>query len=75
MSVLKKNQSVFDLIQAYPELKDIFVQLGLDGVTNPLVLKTAGKKMTLEKGAKMKKIPWEKVVMTFEQAGFIFEED
>lgn len=75
MNLLKYDQTVFELIEKYPEIKEALIEVGLDGVTNPLLLKTAGKKMTIVTGAKTKKIPWEKVVEVFNHHGFKFEEE
>lgn len=75
MKKINCNMSVFDMIEQYPESKNLLVLLGLNGVENPLMLRTAGKKMTLRKGAKLKKIPWETVVKLFETNGFILEEE
>lgn len=75
MIKLSRETTVFDLIETYPEIKDILIDLGLNGVENPLMLRTAGKKMTVFKGAKMKKIPLETVVNKFQEKGFIFNEE
>lgn len=69
---IKLTMSVYDMIEMYPETKKLLIELGLNGVENPLMLKTAGKKMTVEKGAKLKKIPWQDVVTLFETHQFKF---
>lgn len=69
---IKLTMSVYDMIEMYPETKKLLIQLGLNGVENPLMLRTAGKKMTVEKGAKFKKIPWQDVVTLFETHQFKF---
>jgi hypothetical protein len=46
------------------------VDMGLDGVTNPSLLNTVGRFMTLEKGAKMKHIPLAELIAKLEQAGY-----
>ncbi len=75
MTKISKETTVFDLIETYPKIKNILIELGLNGVENPLMLRTAGKKMTVFKGAKMKKISWADVVNKFQENGFIFEEE
>lgn len=64
---------VHDLVAAHPEIVPIMVQMGLDGVTQPGLLNTVGRFMTLEKGAKMKHIPLAQLIETLTQAGFEVE--
>lgn len=75
MKTISLEMTVFDMVEKYPETKELLVMIGLNGVENPLILKTAGKKMTLQKGAKLKKIPWEEVVNLFRKYDFTFEEN
>ncbi|MFD1464846.1 DUF1858 domain-containing protein [Lapidilactobacillus mulanensis] len=67
------DMTVYELVQAVPEIVPIMVDMGLDGVTNPAMLKTAGRFMTLRKGAQMKKIPLDKLTASIEAAGFEVE--
>ncbi|WP_338217591.1 DUF1858 domain-containing protein [Lacticaseibacillus salsurivasis] len=64
---------VHDLVAAHPDIVPIMVQMGLDGVTQPGLLNTVGRFMTLEKGAKMKHIPLNQLIETLTQAGFEVE--
>ena len=75
MKKIKIDMTVFDMIEMYPETKGLLVKVGLDGVANPLMLRTVGKKMTVKKGAKTKKIPWQDVVSLFEEHDFVFIEE
>lgn len=75
MKEIATDMTVFEMIDTYPETKELLINLGLDGVENPLMLRTAGKKMTIQKGAKLKKIPWENVEILFSEHGFIFKEE
>lgn len=50
------NTSVHDLCKQYPELIEILNELGFKDITKPGMLNTAGRFMTLPKGAAMKKI-------------------
>lgn len=70
MKELDLSKPLFDLVAEFPEVKDIMFALGFEAITNPGMLQTAGRYMTIPKGAKMKKIPMEKVVTIFEQHGF-----
>lgn len=61
---------VRDLVTAHPEIVPVMVGMGLDGVTQPSLLNTVGRFMTLNKGARMKHIPVADLVKTLQDAGF-----
>ncbi len=67
---LDVKQSVHALCTAYPELISVLQQLGFTDISKPGMLKTAGRFMTLEKGAAMKGIAWDRVLQTLEEHGF-----
>lgn len=67
---LDLNKSVYELTQKYPELVNIMKELGFTEITNPAMLHSMGRMMTIPKGAKMKKIPMLDVVMALLQHGF-----
>jgi N-dimethylarginine dimethylaminohydrolase len=48
--------SVYYLCRQYPDIKDILKEAGFTDITKPMMLETAGRFMTLRKGAKLKKI-------------------
>lgn len=68
--VLDLSKSVYELSKEYPEIIDIMKGLGFDSIANPAMLNTAGRFMTIEKGAEMKKIDIEKIKETFMKKGF-----
>ena len=70
---LDLNQSVHALCAAYPEMQDIMVSLGFQDIVKPGMLNTAGRIMTLDKGARMKKIPMETIIQTLTEHGFDVE--
>ena len=69
------SRSVYELVQDYPELKDIMEELGFSEIKKPAMLNSVGRVMTLPRGAKMKNIPMEKIVMTLMQHGFTLAGD
>lgn len=73
MAKISLTTPVHDLVEAHPDVVPIMVQMGLDGVTQPGLLNTVGRFMTLEKGAKMKHIPLAQLIETLTQAGFEVE--
>jgi len=64
------TKSVASLVKEYPVTKEIMTELGFSDINKPGMLQTAGRYMTIPKGAKMKKIPLEKVIAAFEAHGF-----
>ena len=64
------NLSVFQLCSQYPELLDIMQQLGFTDIVKPGMLQTAGRFMTIPKGAALKGIDQETVKATLREHGF-----
>ncbi|NLU35418.1 MAG: DUF1858 domain-containing protein [Clostridiales bacterium] len=64
------KKTVFELSQLHPEFLETMKELGFHDITNPAMLKTAGRFMTVPKGARMKGIPLEKIKEAFERKGF-----
>lgn len=56
--VIDLEATVFTLVQQYPELKEILLNLGFSEIVNPIMFNTMGKIMTLKKGSKVKKFHW-----------------
>lgn len=64
------SKSLYELVSQYPEMKEIMLGIGFNEITKPGMLQTAGRYMTIPKGAKMKKIPLATINQAFEEAGF-----
>ena len=67
---LDLSRSVYELVKEYPDLQEILAELGFSEIKKPAMLNSVAKVMTIPKGARMKGIPMEKVVMTLMQKGF-----
>ena len=65
------SKTLFELVTEYPEVKQIMSELGFNAINQPGMLQTAGRYMTIPKGAQMKKTPLEQIVTAFETSGFI----
>ena len=72
--VLDLDASVHTLCTAYPELVPILHGIGFSDITKPGMLISAGRFMTLYKGAAMKKIPLETILLTLREHGFTVKE-
>lgn len=67
---LDLSKSVYELVTAYPQLKDMMFDIGFKEINKPGMLQTAGRYMTIPTGARMKKIPLEEIVAAFKANGF-----
>lgn len=71
---IKINQTIYELVSEYPEIKEIMVSLGFTDIIKPIMLNTAGRIMTLKAGAKIKKIDWDLINRVFLENNFILED-
>lgn len=69
--VIEFNRSVYELCTDYPELKEMLADIGFTDILKSGMLNTAGRFMTLEKGARFKKIDLEKVRESLAAKGYI----
>ena len=64
------NQSVYSLCQQHPELTEILAAIGFPDIAKPGMLATAGRFMTIPKGAAMKKLDLGDIVRQLAERGF-----
>jgi len=64
------SKSVYEICTEYPEVIEIMKNLGFDKITNPGMLNTAGRFMTISKGAAMKNIPMDRIKEEFAKKGY-----
>ena len=68
------DETVYDLVSRYDEIRDIMVEAGFGNITKPGMLQSVGRVMTIRKGAVMKGIDIGDIKALFLQHGFILEE-
>ena len=68
--IINLNKSVYELCNTYDDLPNILHDLGFVDIVKPGMLKTAGRFMTIKKGATLKKIELETIVETLTQNGY-----
>jgi hypothetical protein len=68
------RKTVYELCSADPKIMDMMVELGFDQLALPGMLQSAGRFMTIPKGAKLKKIELEHIKSTFRANGYEIEE-
>lgn len=64
------NQSVHALCTQYPELIQLLAGMGFTDITKPGMLASAGRFMTIPKGAALKKLDMGKIIQQLAESGF-----
>jgi uncharacterized protein len=70
MKEIDLKKTVYQLTEEYPELIMILKDMGFLGVSNPLVRKTLGRKMTIPEGSKKQQKDLDEVLQKLEEKGF-----
>ncbi len=70
MKSIDLRQPVQKLCEQYPELIGIMQGLGFTGITRPGMLATAGRFMSLPKGAAMRNIGMDTILQELKNNGF-----
>ncbi len=72
---LDLSKSVHDLCAQHPELAQAMAELGFTDIIKPGMLHTAGRFMTIPKGAAMKRLDLGTIVAKLKEKGFVIEEE
>ena len=67
---LDLSRTIYELYARDPDIIGIMREAGFSEIANPLMLKTAGRVMTIPKGAKMRGISLEEVLRVFRSNGY-----
>ena len=73
--IIDLAQAVHTLCTQYPELVSILKELGFSDIAKPGMLATAGRFMTIPKGAAMKKIDLDAIYTKLEEHGYKIQEN
>jgi hypothetical protein len=68
--VVDLDRTVYELCSGDPEIAGILQEAGFSDVTKPGMLNTAGRFMTIPKGASMKRIDLRDVKRLFSEHGY-----
>ena len=71
---LDLKQSVHSLCKEHPELMGLLASIGFQDITKPGMLSSAGRFMTIPKGAALKKLDMEKIKRQLSENGFSVKE-
>lgn len=70
MNTIDLNRPIKEIVTECPEVIEIMKTLGFTKITNPTMMNTVGRVITINKGARMQGIDLEIIKKTFEQHGF-----
>lgn len=68
------RETVYEICSKHPEIADFLYELGFHDIVKPGMLRTAGRFMTIPKGAAMKKIHMEDIKKRLEEKGYTIHE-
>ncbi len=73
--ILDLNLTVYELCTADPGIIPLLEEVGFLDITKPGMLATAGRFMTIPKGAIFKKLDLENIKLLFTQHGYTVKEE
>lgn len=68
--IIDLTKSVYELCNEDPNVMEIMKEIGFEKITKQGMLQTAGKIMTIPKGARMRGIELSTIARTFEKHGY-----
>lgn len=68
--IIELSRSVYELCTEFPELIEFMKNAGFTDIVRPGMLATAGRLMTLPKGAKMKGVSLDTFITELQAQGF-----
>ena len=68
------SKTVYEIGSKYPEILEVLYELGFHDIVKPGMLNTAGRFMTIPKGAAMKKINMDDVKKSLVEKGYTIHE-
>lgn len=72
--IINLSHSIYEICNENPEVIDIMKELGFENIGSPMMLQTAGRFMTIPKGAAMKNISLDEIKAVLITRGFHIQE-
>ncbi|KPU45549.1 hypothetical protein OXPF_07820 [Oxobacter pfennigii] len=72
--ILDLSKSVYEISKEHPDIIEIMKELGFESITAPGMINTAGRFMTIPKGALIKNISMDKIKEVFKSKGYEVKE-
>ncbi len=67
MKLISVHEKIFSLVQKDPEVLDVLLELGFHHMSNPEMVSTVGKIMTISKASIRHKLSYDEVKQAFNQ--------
>lgn len=74
IKILDFSKTIYELSKETPEIIEIMKSLRFDAITDPVMLNTAGRVMTIPKGAAMKGIALDQIKKELINQGYVIKE-
>lgn len=74
MKVIDKKDTIYQLSKKYPEIVEVLKEVGFTQISEPQMIATVGRFMTIEKGCQMRGFSLEEVIVKLEKAGYSWED-
>ncbi|SNS25405.1 protein of unknown function [Anaerovirgula multivorans] len=68
--IVDLNKTIYELHKSNPDIIEIMKKIGFEDVAKPGMINTAGRFMTISKGAKMKGVDINKIKEVFIEHGY-----
>lgn len=75
MREISLDDSIFSLVEKYPESKEILISLGFTHIADARMLNTIARKITLRKAARNHSLSYDTINEAFMQADIIIIEE
>lgn len=73
MIKISLSDTVYNCVSNYPQFKDVLIEAGFKKISNPSMLNTVGRVVTIEKGLKMRNISLSHLQEVAKNHGFNIE--
>lgn len=74
MNVIYKNDTIYQLSKKYPGIVEVLKEVGFTQISEPQMIVTVGRFMTIEKGCQMRGFSLEEVILKLKEAGYSWED-
>lgn len=74
-TIIDLTKTIYELYQMDPEIVKVLAAVGFNDITKPGMITTAGRFMTIPKGAAMKKIDLEVIKQAFIHSNYEIKEN
>lgn len=71
--IINLSKTIYELSKDYPEITEILYELGFYEIIKPSMLNTAGRFMTIPKGAAMKRIDLGLIESVLSEKGYVIQ--